>query len=107
MVDPLSMAAIMAVLGAMGSGMASEAGKSAWESAGALVRRMVGREVVAPTGPEEREAVARLIHDSVRSNPELARLWSVFALSAQMTEPTVGRPGCPHPCASSPIARAR
>ncbi|MEU6045864.1 tetratricopeptide repeat protein [Streptomyces griseus] len=95
MVDPISMAAIMAVLGAIGSGMASEAGKSAWESAGALVRRMVGREVVAPTGPEEREAVARLIHDSVRSDPELARLWSVFALSAQMTEPTVGRPRLP------------
>jgi hypothetical protein len=33
MVDPMSMAAIMAVLGVIGSGMASEAGKSAWEEA--------------------------------------------------------------------------
>ncbi|CAH9415735.1 hypothetical protein SGL43_02754 [Streptomyces globisporus] len=89
------MAAITAVLGAVGSGMASEAGKWAWETAGGLVRRMAGREVVAPARPEDREAVARIIHDSVHGDPELARTWSSFARSVQTTGVTVGRPRLP------------
>ncbi|MGW2718648.1 hypothetical protein [Streptomyces sp. NPDC001492] len=51
MVDPVSPGAIGAVLGAVGSGMANEAGTWAWESAGALVRRIAGGEVTAPTNP--------------------------------------------------------
>src|SRR5438034_230085 len=51
MVDPVSLGAIGAVLGAVGSGMANEAGKWAWESAGGLVRRIAGGEVAAPTTP--------------------------------------------------------
>jgi hypothetical protein len=43
MVDPISLGAIGAVLAAVGSGMANEAGKRAWESAGGLVRRIAGR----------------------------------------------------------------
>ncbi|MFG3408418.1 tetratricopeptide repeat protein [Streptomyces sp. NPDC048142] len=95
MLDPISMAAITAVLGAVGSGVASEAGKWAWETAGGLVRRMAGREVVAPTRPEDRDAVARIIHDSVHSDPELARTWSAFARSVQTTGTTIGRPRLP------------
>ncbi|WP_256995186.1 hypothetical protein [Streptomyces sp. WY228] len=95
MLDPISMAAITAVLGAVGSGVASEAGKWAWETAGGLVRRMAGREVVAPTRPEDREAVARIIHDSVRSDPELARTWNTFARGVQTTGATIGRPRLP------------
>ncbi|MFI1249493.1 hypothetical protein ACH4TY_22765 [Streptomyces anulatus] len=95
MLDPISMAAITAVLGAVGSGVASEAGKWAWEIAGGLVRRMAGREVAAPTRPEERDAVARIIHDSVRSDPELARPWSTFARTVQTTGATIGRPRLP------------
>ncbi|NEB42040.1 tetratricopeptide repeat protein [Streptomyces sp. SID14515] len=95
MLDPISMAAITAVLGAVGSGVASEAGKWAWETAGGLVRRMAGREVVAPTRPEDREAVARIIHDSVHSDPELARTWHTFARSVQTTGTTIGRPRLP------------
>lgn len=95
MLDPISMAAITAVLGAVGSGVASEAGRWAWETAGGLVRRMAGREVAAPTRPEERDAVARIIHDSVRSDPELARTWSTFARTVQTTGATIGRPRLP------------
>ncbi|MFE1823299.1 tetratricopeptide repeat protein [Streptomyces anulatus] len=95
MLDPISMAAITAVLGAVGSGVASEAGKWAWETAGGLVRRMAGREVAAPTRPEERDAVARIVHDSVRSDPELARTWSTFARTVQTTGATIGRPRLP------------
>ncbi|MFJ7087520.1 tetratricopeptide repeat protein [Streptomyces griseus] len=95
MLDPISMAAITAVLGAVGSGVASEAGKWAWETAGGLVRRMAGREVVAPTRPEDREAVARIIHDSVHSDPELARTWNTFARGVQTTGVAIGRPRLP------------
>ncbi|MER5225009.1 tetratricopeptide repeat protein [Streptomyces flaveus] len=43
MVEPISVAAVAGVLGAVGSGMANEAGKWAWESAGGLVRRIAVR----------------------------------------------------------------
>ncbi|MGW7095078.1 hypothetical protein [Streptomyces sp. NPDC054874] len=92
--QPVS-AQVTAVLGAVGSGVASEAGKWAWETAGGLVRRMAGREFAAPTRPEERDAVARIIHDSVRSDPELARTWSAFARTVQTTGATIGRPRLP------------
>ncbi|MFF1911567.1 tetratricopeptide repeat protein [Streptomyces sp. NPDC058239] len=79
MLDPTSVAAISAVLGAVGSGMANEAGKWAWESTGGVVRRIVGREVPAPVAPEERDDVARMVHEHIRTNPQLAASWSSFA----------------------------
>ena len=54
MVDPVSLGAIGAVPGAVGSGMANEAGKRARESAGGLVRRLrprvAHRAASSPTG---------------------------------------------------------
>ncbi|MCX4392465.1 MULTISPECIES: tetratricopeptide repeat protein [unclassified Streptomyces] len=79
MLDPTSVAAISAVLGAVGSGMANEAGKWAWESTGGVVRRIVGREVPAPVAPDEREEVARMVHDRLRTDPQLAASWTAFA----------------------------
>ncbi|MER6105200.1 tetratricopeptide repeat protein [Streptomyces sp. NPDC001832] len=79
MLDPASVAAISAVLGAVGSGMANEAGKWAWESTGGVVRRIVGREVPAPVAPEERDDVARMVYEQIRTNPQLAASWSAFA----------------------------
>lgn len=79
MMDPISLGAIGAVLGAVGSGMANEAGKWAWESAGGLVRRIAGREVTAPSTPDELDDVARLVHARVRTDPELAATWAQFA----------------------------
>ncbi|MFB6713336.1 MULTISPECIES: tetratricopeptide repeat protein [unclassified Streptomyces] len=79
MLDPTSVAAISAVLGAVGSGMANEAGKWAWESTGGVVRRIIGREVPAPVGPGEQDAVARMVHERLRANPQLAQSWSAFA----------------------------
>ncbi|MFE4646153.1 hypothetical protein, partial [Streptomyces sp. NPDC056730] len=69
MLEPMSLAAIAAVLSAVGAGMANEAGKWAWESAGGLVRRIVGQEVTAPAGPAELTAVAERIHEVVRTDP--------------------------------------
>ena len=79
MMDPISLGAIATVLGAVGSGMANEAGKWAWESAGGLVRRIAGREVTAPTTPGQLDDVARLVHDRVHDDPRLARAWAEFA----------------------------
>lgn len=82
MLDPISLGAIGAVLGAVGAGMGNEAGKWAWESAGGLVRRIVGQEVAAPAGPADLEAVAQRIHEGVRTDPALARAWTLFARTA-------------------------
>ncbi|MFJ7995940.1 tetratricopeptide repeat protein [Streptomyces sp. NPDC096310] len=95
MLDPMSLAAITAVLGAVGAGMANEAGKWAWESAGGLVRRIVGQEVTAPTGPAELSAVARLVHESVRDDPALARAWAAFARTAPLPATAHGIPVLP------------
>ncbi|MGW3284231.1 tetratricopeptide repeat protein [Streptomyces sp. NPDC001002] len=97
MVDPVSMGAIGAVLGAVGSGMANEAGRWAWESAGGLVRRIAGREVVAPTTPAQLDDVARLVHTRVHDDPQLARAWAQFAQGVRTpgTGPSAHRPSLP------------
>lgn len=79
MLDPISLTAVTAVLGAVGSGMANEAGKWAWESTGGFVRRIAGREVPAPTAPGELDAVARMVSDRLRRDPQLASSWNAFA----------------------------
>lgn len=79
MLDPISLTAVTAVLGAVGSGMANEAGKWAWESTGGFVRRIVGREVPAPTAPGEMDAVARLMVERLHRDPQLASSWATFA----------------------------
>ncbi|MEV0369252.1 tetratricopeptide repeat protein [Streptomyces sp. NPDC050636] len=82
MVDPISLGAITAILGAVTASMANEAGKRAWESVGGLVRRIAGREVPAPAGSAEREAVARLLVDGARRDPAHARALAAWARSA-------------------------
>lgn len=82
MLDPISLSAVSAVttvLGAVGSGMANEAGKWAWESTGGLVRRIAGREVPAPTTPGELDDVARMMAERFRQDPQLASSWAAFA----------------------------
>ncbi|MEU5342520.1 tetratricopeptide repeat protein, partial [Streptomyces sp. NPDC020766] len=95
MLEPMSVAAVAGVLGAVGSGMANEAGKWAWESAGGLVRRIAGREVAAPANPAEVEAVARVVHEGVLGDPRLARAWAEFAGGVRPPGGTVGRPCLP------------
>jgi tetratricopeptide (TPR) repeat protein len=79
-VDPLSLSAVTAFLGAAGAGMANEAGKRGWETLGGLAARMVGREVKAPSGKAERESVAGLLVAEALRSPEKAR-----ALAAVMS----------------------
>ncbi|MFF3171762.1 tetratricopeptide repeat protein [Streptomyces sp. NPDC057900] len=79
MLDPISLTAVSAVLGAVGSGMANEAGRWAWESTGGYVRRIVGREIPAPVAPGELDAVALMVSERLRQNPALASSWTAFA----------------------------
>ncbi|MFD5779318.1 tetratricopeptide repeat protein [Streptomyces sp. NPDC126933] len=95
MLDPISLTAITAVLGAVGTGMANEAGKWAWESAGGLVRRIVGQEVTAPAGRAQLEAVAERVHEAVRTDPALARAWAAFARTAPGPARADGIPALP------------
>lgn len=95
MLDPISLAAVTAVLGAVGAGMANEAGKWAWESAGGLVRRIAGREVPAPVDPGDLDAVARVVHDGVHRDPGLARAWQAFARNVPLSGAGPARPELP------------
>ncbi|GHH85174.1 hypothetical protein GCM10018793_52140 [Streptomyces sulfonofaciens] len=73
MVDPVSMAALTAMVGAVGSGMANEAGKRAYELLGGLAARIAGREVRAPCAPADWDALARLLHEGAERDPRHAR----------------------------------
>lgn len=94
MTDPVSLAAISGVLGAIGMGMANEAGRAAWENTGALVRRAVGRPVPAPRRSAEVERVAALLREGAERDPELARMWERFA-STLPTAPGLSPVGTP------------
>ncbi|WP_405018736.1 tetratricopeptide repeat protein [Kitasatospora sp. NBC_00070] len=72
MLDPLSISAVTAVLGAVGASMANEAGRWAWESVGGLTRRAFGREVPAPTGAAEREQLAGRLVARAQADPAFA-----------------------------------
>ncbi|WP_223733116.1 hypothetical protein [Streptomyces purpurogeneiscleroticus] len=81
MVDPISPAAVTAMPGAVGTGMANEAGKRALESVGGLARRIAGREVAAPATPGDWDGLARLLHEGALRDPgNAARLAEVQAL---------------------------
>ncbi|MFD7426124.1 tetratricopeptide repeat protein [Streptomyces sp. NPDC059818] len=103
MLDPISLTAVTAVLGAVGSGMANEAGRWAWESTGGFVRRIAGREIPAPTAPDELDAVARMVSDRLRRDPRLASSWTAFANRVSGGgrgpgtdfAPAAGQPGLP------------
>ncbi|WBB58207.1 tetratricopeptide repeat protein [Streptomyces sp. WMMC500] len=94
MTDPVSLAAISGVLGAIGMGMANEVGRAAWETTGALVRRAAGREVPAPRRSAEVARVAALLREGAERDPELARMWERFA-STLPTGPGLGSVGTP------------
>lgn len=76
-VDPLSVSAVTTFLGTVSAGMASESGRRLGEAVGAVIARVAGREVPAPIGAAEREAVARVLVARIGRNPDRARELSV------------------------------
>jgi tetratricopeptide (TPR) repeat protein len=73
-IDPLSVSAVTGFLGAVSAGMANESGRRLGEAVGGMVARVAGREVAAPVGQAEREAVARVLVAETRRNPGQARV---------------------------------
>ncbi|WP_461034062.1 tetratricopeptide repeat protein [Streptomyces mayteni] len=69
MVDPLSLAAITAMLGAVGLGMGNEAGKQLSLLIGGLFRRGTR----APARPVDLDELARLLDERQRDDPAVAR----------------------------------
>ncbi|MFJ6695110.1 tetratricopeptide repeat protein [Streptomyces sp. NPDC091272] len=84
MLDLISVGAISTVLGAVASGTASEAGKWVWQSTGALVQRMLGREVQAPTGQRQLDELSGQLHEAMVRDPRLAGDWDVFARTVRL-----------------------
>ncbi|MFF2521046.1 tetratricopeptide repeat protein [Streptomyces liangshanensis] len=68
------MSAVVTFLGAVGAGMANEYGRRLNEAVGGMVARVAGREVTAPAGQADREAVARVLVAEARRDPGQARL---------------------------------
>ncbi|MGW6916228.1 tetratricopeptide repeat protein [Kitasatospora sp. NPDC054939] len=72
MVEPLSLAAVTAFLGAVAAGSANEVGRRVAESVGGMVARVVGRSAPAPTGAAERAALARELLERAGEDPARA-----------------------------------
>ncbi|MBB1257823.1 tetratricopeptide repeat protein [Streptomyces alkaliterrae] len=92
MVDPISLATVSAALSAAALSMGNEAGRRAWESVGALARRVVGRGVVPPEDPAGREELARRLVASAEADPEHARLLRGWLHSGPRPHPVTARP---------------
>lgn len=73
MVEPIAMAALTWMLNSVGQGMAGEVGRRGAEQLGAVVARITGRHVPAPTTNAERDALARVLHEAARRDPAHAR----------------------------------
>lgn len=107
MMDPVPLGAIGAVLGAVGSGMANEAGKQAWESAGGLVRRIAGGEVKAPTAPANWRMRPGWCTSAYSGTPNWRRRGRSSPPLYELPAPDRDRttPACPPPRTSSPTAK--
>ncbi len=89
MVEPVSLGAVSAMLGAAYAGMGNEAGKQATQLIGGLARRIVGREVSAPETDSDRQALARRLFDGASRDAELA---AALAEVEALVRGTLGRP---------------
>ncbi|MFF7633357.1 tetratricopeptide repeat protein [Kitasatospora sp. NPDC008050] len=93
----------------MSASMATEAGKTVYESFGGVVRRAFGREVPAPRGAKERAALAALIVERLRQEPEQAQALAQWMGAAGATgrSPGHGAPALLPPSARFFTDRAR
>ncbi|MGW7412091.1 tetratricopeptide repeat protein [Streptomyces sp. NPDC054863] len=95
MLDLISVGAISSVLGAVGAGTASEAGKWVWQSAGGLVQRTLGREVSAPISRRQLDELAVQLYEAIRRDPGLARDWDAFARTVRTSGEARSAPQLP------------
>ncbi|MCA1223410.1 tetratricopeptide repeat protein [Streptomyces sp. 8L] len=93
--DLISITAINAVLGTVGSGMANEAGKWAWETLGGMVRRTLGSETRAPAGGAQTETLAAALYRVLADDPAAAREWSELIQVVRAPEVVFRQPETP------------
>ncbi|MFI1712580.1 ATP-binding protein [Streptomyces litmocidini] len=89
MLEVVALSALTTFLLGVGNGAAGEIGKNLSLSAGALVRRTLGRETPLPTGAEDRRALAERVHARLGRDPRRAGEW---ALMLEGSPDTAGEP---------------
>ncbi|MEU3604596.1 tetratricopeptide repeat protein [Streptomyces sp. NPDC035033] len=92
MLEVVALSALTTFLLGVGNGAAGEIGKNLTLSAGALVRRTLGRETPLPAGAEERRALAGRVHARLSGDPRRAGEWALMLEGSPETavEPSQG-----------------
>ncbi|WP_318209269.1 ATP-binding protein [Streptomyces sp. SJL17-1] len=78
MLEVVALSALTTFLLGVGNGAAGEIGKNLTLSAGALVRRTLGRETPLPAGAEDRRALAGRVHARLGRDPQRAGEWALM-----------------------------
>lgn len=94
--DPIVIPTLAAAISATVSGAAGEAGKSAWASLAALVRRVLGHDreaVEAVERPDERspDELARLLAERAAADPEFRASLAAWVARAESAGRGEGR----------------
>ncbi|MFF9340527.1 ATP-binding protein [Streptomyces sp. NPDC014773] len=92
MLEVVALSALTTFLLGVGNGAAGEVGKNLTLSAGALVRRTLGRETPLPAGAEDRRALAGRVHARLSGDPRRAGEWALLMEGSPETaaEPSQG-----------------
>ncbi|MFJ6105294.1 ATP-binding protein [Streptomyces sp. NPDC092359] len=95
MLEVVALSALTTFLLGVGNGAAGEIGKNLTLSAGALVRRTLGRETPLPADAEERRALAGRVHARLGNDPRRAGEWALMLESAPDEAPEPSRGAMP------------
>ncbi|MFE3073822.1 ATP-binding protein [Streptomyces sp. NPDC059247] len=95
MLEVVALSALTTFLLGVGNGAAGEIGKNLTLSAGALVRRTLGRETPLPADAEERRALASRVHARLGNDPRRAGEWALMLESAPDETPEPSRGAMP------------
>ncbi|MFJ4870143.1 ATP-binding protein [Streptomyces sp. NPDC088757] len=95
MLEVVALSALTTFLLGVGNGAAGEVGKNIALSAGALVRRTLGRETPLPAGPEDRRELAERLYARLAHDPRRADEWAMLVESGQERADTPSGGGMP------------
>ncbi|MGA5067812.1 ATP-binding protein [Streptomyces exfoliatus] len=95
MLEVVALSALTTFLLGVGNGAAGEIGKNLTLSAGALVRRTLGRETPLPTGAEERQALAGRVYARLGADPRRDGEWALLVESEPDGTPAPSHGGMP------------
>ncbi|MFE6460827.1 ATP-binding protein [Streptomyces cinereoruber] len=83
MLEVVALSALTTFLLGVGNGAAGEVGKNIALSAGALVRRTLGRETPLPAGADDRRELAERLYARLAHDPRRAEEWAMLVESGQ------------------------